>query len=202
MQIALILITFCDKRSHFTWYHVRLLKKTISYFSLQSLPAPVKRRLKALKKLQLEATKIEAKFYEEIHALECKYHELYSPLYTKRTKITKGEFSSRFNICLLYCFYDECLLGSNSDTSYEGNFHDSNLGLMLIFKAGVLSYQSKTEFQSCFDISGDYEPNDEECEWPSDSEDEDDDDEDGENDKDEKEKKKKEKEVRLLGGHT
>ena len=71
-------------------------KKTCSCFSLQSLPAPVKRRLKALKKLQLEATKIEAKFYEEIHALECKYHELYSPLYTKRTKITKGEFSSRF----------------------------------------------------------------------------------------------------------
>ena len=70
--------------------HVRRLKDWPN-FSLQSLPAPVKRRLKALKKLQLEATKIEAKFYEEIHALECKYHELYSPLYTKRTKITKGE---------------------------------------------------------------------------------------------------------------
>ena len=55
----------------------------------------MKRRLKALKKLQLEATKIEAKFYEEIHALECKYHELYNPLYEKRTKITKGESSSR-----------------------------------------------------------------------------------------------------------
>ena len=41
---------------------------------------------------------------------------------------------------------------------------------------------------------GEYEPNDEECEWPSDSEDEDD--EDGENDKEEKEKKKKEQEVR------
>jgi len=93
---------------------------------IQSLPAPVKRRLKALKKLQLEATKIEGKFYEEIHALECKYHELYSPLYAKRTKITKGE----------------------------------------------------------------YEPNDEECEWPSD--DEDDDDEDGENKKEDKEKKEKE----------
>ena len=53
----------------------------------------MKRRLKALKKIQLEATKIEAKFYEEIHALECKYHELYNPLYAKRTKITKGEFS-------------------------------------------------------------------------------------------------------------
>ena len=38
---------------------------------------------------------------------------------------------------------------------------------------------------------GEYEPNDEECEWPSDSEDEDD-----EDDKEEKEKKKKEQEVR------
>ena len=40
---------------------------------------------------------------------------------------------------------------------------------------------------------GEYEPNDEECEWPSDDE-SDDDDEDGENDKEAKEKKK-EKEV-------
>ena len=59
--------------------------------TLQSLPAPVKRRLKALKKLQFEATKIEAKFYEEIHALEVKYHEQYVPLYEKRAQITKGE---------------------------------------------------------------------------------------------------------------
>jgi len=56
-----------------------------------SLPAPVRRRIKALKKLQLEATKIEAKFYEEVHLLECKYHELYTPIYSKRTTITKGD---------------------------------------------------------------------------------------------------------------
>jgi len=56
-----------------------------------SLPAPVRRRIKALKKLQLEATKIEAKFYEEVHQLECKYHELYTPIYNKRTAITKGD---------------------------------------------------------------------------------------------------------------
>merc|ERR1711976_393761 len=57
---------------------------------------------------QLEVTKIEAKFYEEVHKLECKYHQMYTPLYEKRAQITKG----------------------------------------------------------------DYEPNDEECEWPSDDEDE------------------------------
>ena len=58
---------------------------------IASLPAPVKRRLKALKKIQLESTKIEAKFYEEVHKLECKYHEMYRPLYEQRSKITKGK---------------------------------------------------------------------------------------------------------------
>merc|ERR1719278_1135372 len=53
---------------------------------IASLPAPVKRRLKALKKIQLESTKIEAKFYEEVHKLECKYHEMYKPLYDQRSK--------------------------------------------------------------------------------------------------------------------
>ena len=61
------------------------------FYWFQSLPAPVKRRLKALKKIQLESTKIEAKFYEEVHKLECKYHELYKPLYEQRVKITKGK---------------------------------------------------------------------------------------------------------------
>lgn len=52
---------------------------------MAALPAPVKRRIKALKKLQLEATNIEAKFFEEVHMLECKYHKLYSPIYEKVT---------------------------------------------------------------------------------------------------------------------
>lgn len=50
---------------------------------MAALPAPVKRRIKALKKLQLETTNIEAKFFEEVHALECKYHTLYTPFYLK-----------------------------------------------------------------------------------------------------------------------
>ena len=57
---------------------------------IQSLPAPVKKRLKALKKIQFEATKIEAQFYEEVHQLECKYHTKLEPLYSKRVNITKG----------------------------------------------------------------------------------------------------------------
>lgn len=66
---------------------------------IASLPAPVKRRLKALKKIQLESTKIEAKFYEEVHKLECKYHEMYKPLYEKRGKITKGEHEPNDDEC-------------------------------------------------------------------------------------------------------
>lgn len=64
-----------------------------------SLPAPVRRRIKALKKLQMESTNIEAKFYEEIHALECKYHELYTPLYAKRTLIASGDYEPTEEEC-------------------------------------------------------------------------------------------------------
>merc|ERR1719230_2179531 len=66
---------------------------------IASLPAPVKRRLKALKRIQLESTKIEAKFYEEVHKLECKYHEMYQPLYQKRAGITKGEYEPNDDEC-------------------------------------------------------------------------------------------------------
>jgi len=55
------------------------------------LPYRVRRRVKALKKLQLEATDIEAKFYEEVYALERKYHLQHAPLYTRRAAITDGQ---------------------------------------------------------------------------------------------------------------
>jgi nucleosome assembly protein 1-like 1 len=59
---------------------------------IESLPPAVRRRIKSLKKLQLETTKIEAKFYEEVHQLECKYHDHYTPLYEKRAQISKGTY--------------------------------------------------------------------------------------------------------------
>lgn len=43
----------------------------------------MKRRLKALKNIQVECCKLEGKFYEEVHALECKYAEQFKPLYEK-----------------------------------------------------------------------------------------------------------------------
>lgn len=54
---------------------------------IQSLPKVVKRRLKALKKLQFEMIKIESKFYEEVHDLECKYAAQYQPLYERVRRV-------------------------------------------------------------------------------------------------------------------
>ena len=57
---------------------------------LQSLPKIVKQRIKALKNIQLKATHIEADFYKEVQALECKYHKLYTPLYDQVSSSWSG----------------------------------------------------------------------------------------------------------------
>jgi nucleosome assembly protein 1-like 1 len=74
-----------------------MMSSPTSYIA--SLPKVVKRRLKALKKLQLETTKIEAKFYEEVHALECKYAALYQPFHEKRKLVTSGTYEPTEDEC-------------------------------------------------------------------------------------------------------
>ncbi|CAM4735166.1 unnamed protein product [Leuciscus chuanchicus] len=54
------------------------------------LPKPIKRRVYALKRLQLQSANIEAKFYEEVHELERKYAGLYQPMFDKRREIVTG----------------------------------------------------------------------------------------------------------------
>ncbi|CAB1323641.1 unnamed protein product, partial [Coregonus sp. 'balchen'] len=51
------------------------------------LPKAVKRRVYALKRLQVQCAHIEAKFYEEVHELERKYAGLYQPLFDKRRDV-------------------------------------------------------------------------------------------------------------------
>lgn len=51
--------------------------------AMASLPPNVRRRIRALRTLQKEFVDIEAKFYSEVHALECKYEKLYKPLFEK-----------------------------------------------------------------------------------------------------------------------
>jgi nucleosome assembly protein 1-like 1 len=50
---------------------------------LFSLPPEVVRRVNALRNIQAEHHKIEASFFEEVHALECRYLSKYQPLYEK-----------------------------------------------------------------------------------------------------------------------
>jgi len=57
---------------------------------ISSLPPIVKRRIKALKKLQLQYTEMEADFYKEVHALEVKYDKMHQTLYDKRGKVVNA----------------------------------------------------------------------------------------------------------------
>uniref|UniRef100_A0A182VR05 Nucleosome assembly protein 1-like 1 n=1 Tax=Anopheles minimus TaxID=112268 RepID=A0A182VR05_9DIPT len=56
-----------------------------------SLPEPAQQRIKALKHLQVEYTKLEAKFFEEVYQLECKYQQLYQPIVDRRKEIVTGK---------------------------------------------------------------------------------------------------------------
>ncbi|XP_063145428.1 nucleosome assembly protein 1-like 4 isoform X2 [Candoia aspera] len=57
---------------------------------IETLPKAVKRRIDALKQLQVKCAHIEAKFYEEVHDLERKYAALYQPLFDKRRDFITG----------------------------------------------------------------------------------------------------------------
>ncbi|XP_044146036.1 nucleosome assembly protein 1-like 1 [Bufo gargarizans] len=66
---------------------------------IESLPKIVKRRVNALKNLQVKCAQIEAKFYEEIHALERKYADLYQPLFDKRSEIINAIYEPTEEEC-------------------------------------------------------------------------------------------------------
>lgn len=57
---------------------------------VESLPAPVRRRVAGLKGVQKEHAKLEGEFQEEVLQLEKKYFAKYTPLYEKRSKIING----------------------------------------------------------------------------------------------------------------
>lgn len=57
---------------------------------IESLPAPVRRRVAGLKGVQKEHSKLEAEFQEEVLELEKKYFAKFTPLYKKRADIING----------------------------------------------------------------------------------------------------------------
>jgi nucleosome assembly protein 1-like 1 len=58
---------------------------------VESLPAPVRKRVAGLKGVQKEHSKLEAEFQEEVLALEKKFFAKFTPLYEKRAKIVNGQ---------------------------------------------------------------------------------------------------------------
>jgi hypothetical protein len=57
------------------------------------------RRLDALKHLQIKTTSIEAKFYEELYLLDCKYSKRMRPLNDMRRRIVNGEYEPTDEEC-------------------------------------------------------------------------------------------------------
>lgn len=58
---------------------------------VESLPAPVRRRVDGLKGVQKEHSKLEAEFQEEVLQLEKRFFAKFTPLYEKRAKIVNGQ---------------------------------------------------------------------------------------------------------------
>ncbi|KAI1972366.1 histone chaperone [Ophidiomyces ophidiicola] len=58
---------------------------------IESLPAPVRRRVAGLKGIQKDHAKLEAEFQEEVLQLEKKYFAKFTPLYQKRATIVNGQ---------------------------------------------------------------------------------------------------------------
>ncbi|KAI9158815.1 putative nucleosome assembly protein [Paramyrothecium foliicola] len=58
---------------------------------IESLPAPVRRRVAGLRGIQKEHSKLEVEFQEEVLQLEKKYFAKFSPLYEKRSAIINGK---------------------------------------------------------------------------------------------------------------
>ncbi|XP_055614439.1 nucleosome assembly protein 1-like 4, partial [Uranotaenia lowii] len=65
----------------------RLMMKEV----VKALPDKVQHKVNALKHLQKKYLALEAKFFEEVYALECKYQELYQPLVDRRKNVITGD---------------------------------------------------------------------------------------------------------------
>ncbi|KAJ2951177.1 hypothetical protein O0L34_g5570 [Tuta absoluta] len=66
---------------------------------LATLPSNVRRRIRSLRALQKQFLDIQALYYSEIHALECKYEKLYKPLFEKRSLIVNGQYEPTDEEC-------------------------------------------------------------------------------------------------------
>lgn len=67
--------------------------QTLSYTDIMSIiPETVRKRLRALKNIQLAYTSLEVQYFLDLHNIECKYHDMRIALYEKRASIVKGDY--------------------------------------------------------------------------------------------------------------
>lgn len=66
---------------------------------MEDLPKVIRRRVKALKKMQTEHVTIEAQYQQELNALDLKYDGLKKPLYLKRETIINGTYEPNEEEC-------------------------------------------------------------------------------------------------------
>lgn len=73
-------------------YLTTIVRRQILQEMVKNLPEQAQKNVKALKNVQLEHLKLEAKFFQEVYQLEKKYHVLYQPLLDKRKDIIIGAY--------------------------------------------------------------------------------------------------------------
>ena len=76
-----------------------LIRRQVLKQMVSNLPEVAQNRIKAMKNLQIEFLKLEAKFFEEVYQLECRYQELYQPLVDKRKAIINGDYEPTEEEC-------------------------------------------------------------------------------------------------------
>lgn len=88
------------------------------------LPPAVRRRVNAIKNIQLETTKIEADFFKKVHLLEIEYAKKYEPLYKCRAQIVSGEVEPSASDCALHGDDNE-----RADNETQENDNESAKGI-------------------------------------------------------------------------
>ncbi|KAI5646101.1 nucleosome assembly protein (NAP) domain-containing protein [Phthorimaea operculella] len=73
--------------------------KCATIMFLATLPPNVRRRMRSLRALHKQLLDIQALYYREIHALDCKYEKIYKPLLEKRAKIVNGQYEPTDEEC-------------------------------------------------------------------------------------------------------
>lgn len=132
----------------------------------------MKRRIKALKQLQLKTTHIEAQFYEEVHALECRYYQLCAPHYQERSNIISGIHEPTDEECVWESEEDEEITNELKDKvkievkndadakkDENGYLHVLAIIFILICTSSIFAYLNKSFFtvmrmRRAFQISG------------------------------------------------